>query len=64
MRVGRIFCDLANACHCVNHETLLTKLHYYGIQEQERTGSDPIWQTENKKTEFKYFENFSSKWEQ
>jgi hypothetical protein len=32
MYVGRIFCDLAEAFECVNHEILLVKLHYYDIQ--------------------------------
>jgi hypothetical protein len=32
MHVGGIFCDLAKAFHCVCHETLLRKLHFYGIQ--------------------------------
>jgi hypothetical protein len=31
MQVGGIFCDLAKAFECVNHEILLSKLHYFGI---------------------------------
>jgi hypothetical protein len=32
MCVGGIFCNFAKAFDCVNHEILLTKLHFYGIK--------------------------------
>jgi hypothetical protein len=32
MHVGRIFRELAKAFESVNHEILLTKLQFYGIQ--------------------------------
>jgi hypothetical protein len=32
MHVGGIFCDLAKAVDCINHEMLLTKFHYFGIK--------------------------------
>ena len=31
MHVGGLFCDLAGALDCVNHETVLATLHIYGI---------------------------------
>jgi hypothetical protein len=31
------------------------------FKEQHLTGSEPIWQRENKKTEIKSYEKFSSK---
>jgi len=43
-------CDLANAFDCVNHELSLIKSQYYSIQGTvANCGSDPVWQTENKK---------------
>jgi hypothetical protein len=32
MHVGSIFCDLTKASDCINHEILLTKLHFHGTQ--------------------------------
>jgi len=31
MHVGGLFCDLARALDCVNHEIVLATLHFYGI---------------------------------
>jgi hypothetical protein len=48
MHVGGMFCDLANAFDCVNHEILLAKLHYYDLKEQQLTGLDPDTKNRNK----------------
>jgi hypothetical protein len=53
MHVG-IFCNLAKAFDCVNHEILLVKLHFYFIQGTTTTNR-------KQKTEIK-LQKFSSKW--
>lgn len=31
MHVGGLFCDLARALDCINHEIVLATLHFYGL---------------------------------
>jgi hypothetical protein len=59
MHVGGILCDLAKAFEFVNHEILLVKLHYYGIQ-----GTIANWFTScmAEKKNVRSFEKFSTKW--
>jgi hypothetical protein len=62
MHVDGILCDLAKAFDCVNHEILLTKLYYYGIQETVTNFFRSYLTNTKQKTEIKSFEKFSSKW--
>jgi hypothetical protein len=62
MHVGGIFCDLAKAFDCVNHEMLLVKLYYYGIQVTAASWFRSYLTNRKQKTELKCFEKFSSKW--
>jgi hypothetical protein len=38
IRVGEIVCDLMRAFDCIDHDILLTKLHFCGIQRQLQNG--------------------------
>jgi hypothetical protein len=62
MHVGRIFSDLAKAFNYVNHEVLLAKLHYYGIQGTVADWFRSYLTNRKQKTEIKSFEKFSPKW--
>jgi hypothetical protein len=62
MHVEGMFCDLAKAFDCVNHEILLVKLHYYGIQGTVANWFRSYLTNRKQKTEIKSFEKYSSKW--
>jgi hypothetical protein len=56
------YCDLAKASDCVNHEMLLAKLHYYGIQGTVAYWFRSYLTNGKQKTEIKSFKEFFSKW--
>jgi hypothetical protein len=62
MHVGVIFCNSAKAFDSVNHEILLVKLHYYGIQGTVANWFRSYLTNRKQKTEIKSFEKLSSKW--
>jgi hypothetical protein len=61
MHVGGIFCDLTKAFNRVNHEILVVKSHYYGIQGTVANWFISYLTNRKQKTEIKSFEKFSSK---
>jgi len=65
MYVSGIFCDLAKAFDCVNHEFLLSKLNYYGIQGEILDWFKSCLCSRNLWVELKSSktQNFCSSWE-
>jgi hypothetical protein len=58
MHLWGIFCDLAEAFDWVNHEILLAKLHYYGIQGTIANWFGSYLTNRKQKTEIKSYDNF------
>jgi len=65
IHVGGIFCDLAKACDCVNHENLLAKLHFFGLQSMSKNWLKSFVTIRKQKVEVKPLNttyNFFSNW--
>jgi hypothetical protein len=66
MHIGGILFDLAKASDCVNHEVLLIKLHFYGIQGSAANLFRSYLTVRRQKVEIKSSndtQNFFSNWE-
>jgi hypothetical protein len=62
--VTGIFCDLAKAFDSVNHELLLMKLQYYGVQGVILDWFKSYLQHRRQRVELKYInDKFHSNWE-
>jgi hypothetical protein len=62
MHVREMFCDLAESFDCVNHEILLSKLRYCGIQGRVGNWFRFYLTNRKQKTEIKSLQKFASKW--
>jgi hypothetical protein len=59
-----IFCDIAKAFDCVNHELLLLKLQYYGVQGVLRQWFKLYLPHRRQRVELKYTnDKYYSNWE-